>query len=178
MSHFPNRKQSNLFSLILAVWLILAAGIPYLQAGEEARVLRFPAIYNDLVVFSYAGDLYSVSVSGGTARRLTSHPGYEAFARFSPDGKYIAFTGEYDGNREVYLMPAEGGAPVRLTYSPVLARDDISDRMGPNNLVMGWTPDGQNIIYRSRQAEWNDFNGQLYLVSREGGFPEELPLPR
>jgi tricorn protease len=173
-----NKKQSDLFSLLLAVLLILATGISFLQAGEEARVLRFPAIYNDLIVFSYAGDLYSVGASGGTARRLTSHPGYEAFARFSPDGKYLAFTGEYDGNREVYLMPAEGGTPVRLTYSPVLARDDISDRMGPNNLVIGWTPDGQNIIYRSRQAEWNDFNGQLYLVSKEGGFPEELPLPR
>lgn len=172
------RKHPVIYFLILAAFLFLAAGTSVLLASEEARVLRFPAIYNDLVVFSYAGDLYSVSASGGTARRLTSHPGYEAFARFSPDGKYIAFTAEYDGNREVYLMPAEGDNPVRLTYTPVLARDDLSDRMGPNNLVIAWTPDGQKIVYRSRQAEWNDFNGQLYLVSKDGGFPEELPLPR
>jgi hypothetical protein len=78
----------------------------------------------------------------------------------SPDGKYIAFTGEYDGNREVYLMPAEGGNPVRLTYTPVLARDDISDRMGPNNLVIGWTPDGQKIVYRSARL-----NGTILTAS-------------
>ena len=165
-----------IFILLMAV-MFIQTGSP-LQAAEEARVLRFPAIYKDLVVFSYAGDLYSVPATGGLARRLTSHPGYEAFARFSPDGKFIAFTGEYDGNREVYLMPAEGGVPVRLTHTPVLSRDDISDRMGPNNIVMGWTPDGQKIVFRSRMAEWNDFNGQLYLVAREGGTPEELPLPR
>ncbi|MDD8019590.1 MAG: PDZ domain-containing protein [Acidobacteriota bacterium] len=179
MSAIFNRKNPGSYFLIPAVFLLIfLAKTSFLLAGEEARVLRFPAIYDDVVVFSYAGDLYSVPASGGTARRLTSHPGYEAFARFSPDGKYIAFTGEYDGNREVYLMPAEGGNPTRLTYTPVLARDDISDRMGPNNLVIGWTPDGQNIVYRSRQAEWNDFNGQLYLVSKDGGFPEELSLPR
>ena len=181
MRFYPARvrpRQKNLFSLGLLILLVFLASQLYLQAAEEARVLRFPAIYKDQVVFSYAGDLYTVSVNGGTARKLTSHPGYEAFARFSPDGRWIAFTAEYDGNREVYLMPAEGGTPVRLTFTPVLTRDDISDRMGPNNIVMGWTPDGQKIIFRSRMAEWNDFNGQLYLVPKEGGLPEQLPLPR
>jgi tricorn protease len=120
-----------------------------------------------------------VPLAGGFARKITSYyEGYEAFARFSPDGKFIAFTGEYDGNREVYLIPAEGGVPKRLTYTPSLVRDDISDRMGPNNLVMGWTPDGKNVVFRSRMREWNDFNGQLYLVPAMGGTPEELPLPR
>ncbi|MCX8160528.1 MAG: PDZ domain-containing protein [Candidatus Saccharicenans sp.] len=175
-----NFRVKPLFGrLVFFLILFVMASLALLRAAEEeARVLRFPAIYKDLVVFSYAGDLYSVPVSGGVARRLTSHPGYEAFARFSPDGQLIAFTGEYDGNREVFLMPAEGGIPVRLTYTPVLSRDDISDRMGPNNIVMGWTPDGQKIIFRSRMAEWNDFNGQLYLVPRDGGTPEQLPLPR
>lgn len=152
--------------------------ISFLFALDEARVLRFPAIYKEQVVFTYAGDLYTVQVSGGVARKLTSHTGYECFARFSPDGKYIAFTGEYDGNREVYIIPSEGGIPKRLTYTPVLSRDDISDRMGPNNIVMGWTPDGEKIIFRSRMREWNDFNGQLYTVSKNGGLPEQLPLPR
>ncbi len=111
---------------------------------QEARVLRFPTVSNDAIVFSYAGDLYTVPLAGGVARKLTAYyEGYEAFARFSPDGASIAFTGEYDGNREVYLIPAGGGVPKRLTYTPTLGRDDISDRMGPNNLVMGWTHDGE-----------------------------------
>ena len=147
-------------------------------APQEARVLRFPTISNDQIVFSYAGDLYSVALSGGVARKLTTYEGYESFARFSPDGKSIAFTGEYDGNREVYLIPAEGGVPKRLTYTATLGRDDISDRMGPNNLVIGWTSDGKNIIFRSRMREWNDFVGQLYLVPAAGGTPAQLPLPR
>lgn len=161
-----------------AYFLLFFFLISFSFALEEARVLRFPAIYKDQIVFTYAGDLYTVPVSGGIARKLTSHIGYECFARFSPDGKYIAFTGEYDGNREVYLIPSEGGIPKRLTYTPVLTRDDISDRMGPNNIVMGWTPDGEKIIFRSRMREWNDFNGQLYTISKNGGLPEQLPLPR
>ncbi len=98
--------------------------------------MRFPALHGDQVVFSYAGDLYTVDREGGVARKLTNHPGYKMFARFSPDGEHIAFTGQYDGNTEVYLMPAEGGVPERLTYTATLGRDDLSDRMGPNNIVM------------------------------------------
>jgi len=162
-------------SIFLISWLIISSTA---FAPEEVRVLRFPTIYGHQIVFSYAGDLYTVPASGGIARKLTNHVGYEAFPRFSPDGKYIAFTGEYDGNREVYLIPADGGIPTRLTYTPVLSRDDISDRMGPNNIVMGWTPDAERIVFRSRMREWNDFNGQLYLVSKKGGLPEQLPLPR
>jgi tricorn protease len=99
------------------------------------------------------------------------------FPRFSPDGKSIAFTGQYDGNTEVYLMAADGGVPQRLTYTATLDRDDVSDRMGPNNIVMTWKGDSQ-IIYRSRMHERNDFIGQLYAVSKEGGDSEQLPLPR
>ena len=160
------------------VALVLALTTPS-YGPQEARVLRFPTVSNEAIVFSSAGDLYTVPLAGGVARKLTSYyEGYEAFPRFSPDGSSIAFTGEYDGNREAYLIPAEGGVPKRLTYTPSLVRDDISDRMGPNNLVMGWTKDGAKIIFRSRKAEWNDFNGQLYLVPKEGGKPEQLPLPR
>lgn len=160
----------------LTLLLALICGSAY--AGNEARVLRFPAVFGDQVVFSYAGDLYTVSSAGGIARRLTSHEGFEVFARFSPDGKYIAFTGEYDGNREVYLIPKEGGIPKRLTYTPTLGRDDVSDRMGPNNIVIGWKHDSKHIVFRSRMREWNDFNGQLYLVSIEGTIPEQILLPR
>jgi len=143
---------------------------------EEARLMRFPAIMGDQIVFTYAGDLYTVESDGGTARRLTSDIGYEMFARFSPDGKQIAFTGQYDGNTEVYTIPAEGGIPKRLTHTATLGRDLISDRMGPNNIVMGWTPDGSQIVYRSRKQTFNDFKGQLFTVSPEGGLSTELPL--
>ncbi len=164
-------------SLALVVLVLTLTTLSF--APQEARVLRFPAVSNDAVVFSSAGDLYTVPLAGGVARKLTAYyEGYEAFARFSPDGSSIAFTGEYDGNREVYLIPSGGGAPKRLTYTPSLVRDDISDRMGPNNLVMGWTHDGQKIVFRSRMAEWNDFNGQLYLAPKDGGTPDKLPLPR
>jgi tricorn protease len=122
--------------------------------------------------------LYSVPATGGVARKLTSHDGFEMFPRFSPDGKLLAFTGQYDGNTEVYLIPSEGGVPKRLTYTATLGRDDVSDRMGPNNIVMGWTPDGQRIVFRSRMRSHNDFIGQLFTVSKDGGLAEPLPLPR
>ncbi|MFP4048153.1 MAG: protease, partial [Bacteroidales bacterium] len=151
---------------------------PFLSDAQdkEARLLRFPAIYENQIVFSYAGDLYSVDADGGTARRLTSHKGYEMFPRFSPDGSRIAFTGQYDGNTEVFVMPAEGGSPKRLTYTATLGRDDVADRMGPNNITMTWTPDGESIIYRSRQHSFNSFKGGLYKIPVEGGISEKLPF--
>ncbi|MFQ5721005.1 MAG: S41 family peptidase [Candidatus Aminicenantales bacterium] len=167
--------KSKISLSVLFVFLILI-GVAY--SAQEARLLRFPAIYGDQIVFTYAGDLYTVPAKGGVARKLTSHQGFEIFARFSPDGQWIAFTGEYDGNREVYLMPREGGVPQRLTYTASLSRDDLSDRMGPNNIVMGWMHDNQHIVFRSRWHEWNSFNGQLYLASIKGGIPQQLPLPR
>ena len=146
-------------------------------AQQEARLLRFPTIHGDQLVFSYAGDLYAVSAQGGVARKLTNDAdGYEMFAKFSPDGKQIAFTAQYDGNTEVYLMPAAGGEPVRLTYTATLSRDDISDRMGPNNIALTWK-DNEHIVFRSRMTSFNDFKGKLYLTSVKGGLPEELPLP-
>ncbi len=148
-----------------------------LQAQNEARLLRFPAIHEDKIVFTYAGDLYLVNRLGGTARKLTSDIGYEMFARFSPDGKSIAITAQYDGNTEVYLLPSEGGTPIRLTYSATNSRDDVGDRMGPNNIVMTWTPDGEQIVYRSREHSFCDFVGQLYKISKNGGIAEQLPLP-
>lgn len=145
--------------------------------SKEARLLRFPAIYGDKIVFTYAGDLYTVSSAGGVARKLTNDAGNELFARFSPDGKTIAFTGQYDGNSEVYIIPSEGGIPKRLTYTATLDRDDVSDRMGPNNIVTTWK-DQKTIVYRSRRIEFNDFKGQLFYASIDGGIPEQLPVPR
>jgi tricorn protease len=165
--------MKNQFYALLVLSLFLFAGV---YGQNEARLLRFPAIHGNQIVFSHAGDLYTVDADGGVARKLTTHVGYEMFARFSPDGKQIAFTGQYDGNTEVFVMPAEGGTPTRLTFTATLGRDDIGDRMGPNNIVMGWTPDGKYIIFRSRKASFNSFKGQLFKVPVEGGLSEQLPL--
>ncbi len=144
--------------------------------AEEARVLRFPAVHGEQVVFTYAGELYTVDRSGGVARKLTNHTGYKMFARFSPDGSQIAFTGQYDGNTEVYVMPANGGVPQRLTFTATLGRDDLSDRMGPNNIVMTWR-DNEHIVFRSRKRSFNSFKGSLYIVNVNGGLPEQIAVP-
>ncbi|MCX6232553.1 MAG: PDZ domain-containing protein [Bacteroidetes bacterium] len=162
-------------SIIILTILFSIVCSSYAQTNES-RLMRFPCIYANQVVFSYAGDLYTVAKTGGMARKLTNDAGYEMFAKFSPDGKNIAFTAQYDGNTEVYMMPSEGGIPKRLTITATLTRDDISDRMGPNNIVMGWK-DNQNVIYRSRKQTFNDFKGQLFLANTNGGLSEELPFP-
>lgn len=145
--------------------------------AQEARLLRFPAVHGNQVVFSYAGDLYTVLKTGGTARKITSHPGYETFPKFSHDGSQIAFTAQYDGNTEVFTIPAAGGEPKRITYTATLGRDDVADRMGPNNVVMGWTSDDKQVIYRSRGTSFNAFKGKLYKAPLNGDLSEELPFP-
>lgn len=156
--------------------IILLCSILVTRAQEEARLLRFPAVHGNQVAFTYAGDLYIASTNGGMARRITSHPGYELFARFSHDGKHIAFTGQYDGNTEVFVIPATGGEPKRITYTATLGRDDVADRMGPNNIVMGWTPDDKHVIYRGRGTSFNAFKGKLYLAPLSGDLSRELPF--
>lgn len=163
-------KATLTLLISLAMTLQLSA-----QNPQEARLLRFPATNSSEVVFSYGGDLYTAPIQGGQAQRLTSHVGYEMFARYSPDGKNIAFTGEYDGNREVYLMPSVGGVPQRLTYTSTNSRDDLGDRMGPNNIVLTWHPDGKSIVYRNRIGD--GFPGKLWTVTPEGDMPYEMPLP-
>jgi tricorn protease len=160
------------------VGLVLAALGGALQAQEaETRLLRFPATNGKQIVFSYAGQLYTVAPVGGIARRITTAPGYAIFPRFSPDGKQLAFTAQYDGNTEAYLMPAEGGPVRRLTYTATLGRDDLSDRMGPNNIVMAWENTRPAVVFRSRMRSFNDFIGQLYAAPLDGDLPQQLPVP-
>ncbi|HEX5625329.1 MAG TPA: S41 family peptidase [Saprospiraceae bacterium] len=162
--------------MISRLAFILLCGLLWTTSmAQETRLLRFPTISENQIAFSYAGDLYTVPVAGGVARKLTSHTGYEMFARFSPDGKTLAFTGQYDGNTEIYVMPAEGGEPMRLTYTATLGRDDVSDRMGPNNICMTWK-DNNHVIYRGRWRDFNDWKGQLYSVHVKGGPSSQLPL--
>lgn len=160
------------FLLLAAFTLGISTAV---EAADEARLLRFPTTNGTEIVFSYAGDLYKVGIGGGEAVRLTSHVGYEIFPKFAPDGRSIAFTGQYDGNTEVYTIPSMGGEPLRITYTPTNARDDLGDRMGPNNIVTGWTPDGERIVYRNRIGD--GFQGKLYTVGKGGGLSEVIPLP-
>jgi len=158
--------------------LALCAGVLPAQTAPETKLLRFPATNGEQIVFSYAGQLYTVGLDGGTARRLTDGPGWAVFPRFSADGAKLAFTAQYDGNTEVYVMPAAGGPPKRLTFSATLGRDDLSDRMGPNNLVMAWKNKSDEIAFRSRWREANDFVGQLYTVGLDGDLQQQIPVPR
>ena len=159
--------------LLLSILSASAQSLP-----NTTRLLRFPTTNDREIVFCYAGELYTVAKDGGIARRLTSGPGYTSFPRFSPDGKQVAFTSEYDGNREVYVMPAEGGTPKRLTISATLGRDDVSDRMGPNNIVMAWENTKPLIVFRSRMKSFNDFIGSLFTVGLDAELPQQVPVPR
>jgi tricorn protease len=164
--------------LFASIALVLCQGACLVNAeSSEAKLLHFPTTNGNQVVFTYAGQLYTVDVNGGLARRLTSTPGYAVFPRFSADGKQIAFTAQYDGNTEVYVMPSEGGSPKRLTTTATLSRDDISDRMGPNNLVMAWKHLSSEIVFRSRMQSFNDFVGKLYTVGMDGDIPKQVPVP-
>jgi len=165
-------------SCLIVVALISVRAVPAQKPPDTTRLLRFPTTNGTQIVFCYAGELYTVGKDGGTARRLTSGPGYTSFARFSPDGTQIAFTSEYDGNREVYVMPAEGGTPKRLTTSATLGRDDVSDRMGPNNIVMTWENTKPLVVFRSRMKSFNDFIGALFAVGLDAELPQQLPVPR
>lgn len=144
--------------------------------ADEARLLRFPAVGGETIVFSYAGDLYSVSTNGGNAEKLTYGDSYDMFAKVSPDGRTIAFTAQYDGNTEVYTMPVNGGEPKRITYTASVERDNVGDRMGPNNIVLGWTPDGKEIIFRSKQYAFCGTRGLAFKVNAEGGHPVQIPM--
>ncbi|MFN7997781.1 MAG: S41 family peptidase [Bryobacteraceae bacterium] len=158
--------------LCAAVLLGAILGIPVFA---QTKLLRFPDIHDDRVVFTYGGDLWLASARGGTASRLTAHPGVELFAKFSPDGKWIAFTGQYDGDEQVYVMPADGGEPKQLTFYP--ARGPLAPRWGYDNQVYGWSNDGRYVIYRSLRDGWTLGLSRLFRVPREGGPSEALPMP-
>jgi tricorn protease len=170
--------RSRILLLVSFALSISISSVPAQDAPKTTRLLRFPTTNDKEIVFCYAGELYTVGKDGGIARRLTSGPGYTSFPRFSPDGKQIAYTSEYDGNREVYVMPSDGGAPKRLTISATLGRDDVSDRMGPNNIVMGWENTKPLVVFRSRMKSFNDFIGSLFTVGMDAELPQQLPVPR
>jgi tricorn protease len=145
------------------------------SASAQTKLLRFPDIHGDRIAFSHGGDIWTVSINGGQATRLTSHPGVEVFAKFSPDGKYIAFTGQYDGDEQVYVIPSSGGAPKQLTWYPSGA--PRAERWGYDNQVYGWTKDGSRILFRGQRGSWTLGQTRLYTVSMHGGSAVPLPMP-
>jgi tricorn protease len=141
------------------------------QDEQEGRLLLFPDVHKDKVAFVYGGDLWLASSSGGAARRITSSPGRELFPKFSPDGKWLAFTGQYDGNFNVYVMASDGGQPKQLTFYQGSAQP-LPDRMGVLNQVIGWTPDSKDIVFLSRRDATNGWTKRPYVISISGGLAQ------
>ncbi len=144
-------------------------------AVDDARLLRFPDINKDLIVFVYAGDIWSVSASGGVAKKITSHIGLELFPKISPDGRWIAFSAEYSGSRQVYVMPSTGGIPTQLTYY-----NDVGvmpPRGGFDYQVLDWTPDSQKILVRANRTPFGRRRGKYFLVSIDGELETPLQIP-
>ena len=168
------RLRSITYQSIIGFVLALVLALPALSLAQT-KLLRFPDIYGDKVVFCHAGDLWFARAEGGTAIRLTSHPGQEIFPKFSPDGKWIAFTGQYDGDEQVYVIPVEGGVPKQLTFYP--AKGPLPPRWGYDNQVYGWTRDGKAVLFRSMRYGWDLTDTRLYTVPVKGGLPEPLPMP-
>ena len=141
----------SLFTLGLMLILNFKA-----SATDDTRLLRYPDINNNLVAFVYAGDIWTVDASGGEARRLTSHMGLELFPKISPDGKWIAFSGEYSGSRQVYVIPSNGGVPRQLTWYNSVGV--MPPRGGTDDAVLGWTPDSKQILIRANRTteDWKN----------------------
>ncbi|MCK4557945.1 MAG: PD40 domain-containing protein, partial [Candidatus Aminicenantes bacterium] len=144
-------------------------------AVNDSRLLRFPDIHKELIVFVYAGDIWSVSAIGGIAKKLTSHEGLELFPKISPDGRWIAFSAEYSGSRQVYVMPITGGIPTQLTYYNDVGM--MPPRGGFDYQVLDWTPDSQNILVRANRTPYGRRRGKYFLVSINGGLETPLQIP-
>ena len=162
-------------------WLRAALSAGFLaatmQAADAGALMRFPTLHDDTIVFEAHGNLWQVPRGGGTASRLTAEPGYDIMPRFSPDGRWIAFTGSYQGNQDVYAIPAGGGPAKRLTFHSDVV-DKAPTRWGPDNMVITWTPDSKSIVFLSRREAWNSWYGRYFAVPVDGGLPTLLPLDR
>ncbi|WP_181918237.1 MULTISPECIES: S41 family peptidase [unclassified Wenzhouxiangella] len=168
MSKIRNPLFAN---CVIGISLALVAAVSL----ADTRLLRFPDVHGERVVFSYGGDLWSAPIDGGSAWRLTAHPGLELFPKFSPDGRWIAFTGQYGGDEQVYIMSSSGSEPEQLTWYP--ASGPLPARWGYDNQVYGWTPDSESVLFRSYRDAWGSSTAGLYTVPRRGGLPEPLPMP-
>ena len=151
-------------SFAFLILLLFACAVANAQR-EKPLLMQNPTLNASHIVFAYGGELWSVGREGGAALQLTNGPGQKSNPHFSPDGKWVAFTAQYGGNSNVYVMPSDGGEPRQLTYNS-----------GPDT-VEGWTPDGKNVLFRSSRDSFAPRYEQLYTISVEGGFARQLPLP-
>ncbi|MFL6193599.1 MAG: PDZ domain-containing protein [Thermoanaerobaculia bacterium] len=154
--------------------LLLLPALAAAQTQGETRLLRFPDIHGDSIAFVYGGDIWLADAQGGKARRLTSGEGEELFPKFSPDGKWIAFTGQYSGNRQVYVIGVDGGTPRQLTFHNDIGQ--IPPRAGYDNQVIDWTPDGKQIAFLAHRVPWSDRIARPYLVPAAGGMEKPMKL--
>ena len=159
-------------NIILFVLMYLIASLA--SAMDDARMMRYPDINGDLITFVYAGDIWSVDANGGEAKRLTSHKGLELFPKISPDGKWIAFSAEYSGSRQIWVMPSEGGTARQLTFYNSVGV--MPPRGGFDNVVLDWTPDSRSVLFRANRTAYGDRNGMYYTVNIEGGLEKPLPI--
>lgn len=158
------------------LWIIFCLGLlSFGFAIDDARLLRFPDVNKNLIVFVYAGDIWSVPAEGGVAKKLTSHMGLELFPKISPDGKWIAFSAEYSGSRQVYIMPSTGGIPTQLTYYNDVGL--MPPRAGFDYRILDWTPDSQKILIRANRTPFGERMGKYFLVSIDGGLEIPLQIP-
>ena len=155
--------MKNYFWLLI-IAVLYAAG--FAVAGQAGRFMTYPDIRGNKIVFTYEGDLWLVNANGGTASRITTAPGNEYAAKFSPDGKWIAFTGHYDGPACVYIIPSEGGVPKRITYNPGA------------DVTVAWTPDSKKVVFKSFWENYIMRDPNLYFVDRNGSAPERFPIDR
>ncbi len=161
--------------VLRAALFVLLLSVASVGAADETRLLRFPDIFENRVAFVYAGDLYVASTAGGSATRLTSHEGMELYPKFSPDGAEIAYSAEYNGTRQVYVIPSTGGTPRQLTwYNDV---GPMPPRGGTDYRVLDWTPDGKNVLVRANRLPWGVRMGRYYLVPAAGGDESPLEIP-
>ena len=170
---FPSPGLERLTLGLAAALLAVTA-----HADPDGRTLmRYPTLSGNTVVFVAHDNLWSVPRTGGTASRLTADEGRDVMPRFSPDGRWIAFTGEYQGNHDVYVMPAGGGTAKRITFTSDLVPQPAA-RSGPNNMVVTWTPDSKSIVFLSRRMAWNSWINRLFTVPATGGMAQLMPLDR
>lgn len=162
MKNFKNPLFAIIFSLVMAGVL---SGSLYGINAADTRMMHQPAISDSHIAFIYAEDLWVSSLDGTRPRRLTVDEGVESNPAFSPDGKLIAFSAEYDGNRDVFIVPVEGGVPVRLTWHP------------GSEAVRGFSPDGRNVLFISQRNVFTNRYSQLFKVPVEGGYPVQLEIP-
>ena len=170
---FPTSGLERLTLGLVAAFL----GVTAHADPAERTLMRYPTLSGNAIVFVAHDNLWSVPRTGGTASRLTADEGRDVMPRFSPDGRWIAFTGEYQGNRDVYVIPAGGGTARRLTFTSDLVPEP-SARGGPNNMVVTWTPDSKNIVFLSRRMAWNSWINRLFTVPATGGLAQLMPLDR